>query len=58
MPGGTDAPLALSGPAAISAAAARGTAPWPIVFAIADPVPEVHPEEVRDHVGDHRHGTL
>ena len=57
MPGGADVLLALSGPAAISAAA-RGTAAWAIVFAMANPGHEVHPEEIRDHVGDHRHGTL
>jgi malate dehydrogenase (oxaloacetate-decarboxylating) len=42
--------LGLSGPGAVSAAAVRGMAAGAIVFAMANPVPEVQPEEVRDDV--------
>src|SRR3954470_7997260 len=47
---GADVLLGLSGPGAISASAVRTMAPDAIVFAMANPVPEVHPEEVRDDV--------
>ena len=42
--------LGVSGPGAVSAAAVRTMAPDPIVFAMANPVPEIQPEEVRDDV--------
>src|SRR5450631_513154 len=45
-----DVLVGVSGPGAISAAAVRRMAPRAIVFAMANPVPEVHPEEVRDDV--------
>jgi malate dehydrogenase (oxaloacetate-decarboxylating) len=47
---GADVLLGLSGPGAVSAAGVREMAPKAIVFAMANPVPEVHPEEVRDDV--------
>jgi malate dehydrogenase (oxaloacetate-decarboxylating) len=47
---GADVVIGLSGPRAISAAAVRRMAPDPIVFAMANPVPEVHPEEVAEDV--------
>ena len=47
---GTDVLLGLSGPGAVTAAGVRRMAPEAIVFAMANPVPEVHPEEVRDDV--------
>jgi malate dehydrogenase (oxaloacetate-decarboxylating) len=47
---GADVMVGLSGPGAVSAAAVRAMAPDAIVFAMANPVPEVQPEEVRDHV--------
>ena len=47
---GADVLLGVSGPGAVSAAGVRGMAPDAIVFAMANPVPEVQPEEVRDHV--------
>jgi malate dehydrogenase (oxaloacetate-decarboxylating) len=47
---GADVLLGLSGPGAVSAAAVRGMAAGAIVFAMANPVPEVRPEEVRDDV--------
>jgi malate dehydrogenase (oxaloacetate-decarboxylating) len=47
---GADVLLGLSGPGAVSPAAVRTMAPDAIVFAMANPVPEVHPEEVRDDV--------
>ncbi|HSI79036.1 MAG TPA: NAD-dependent malic enzyme [Solirubrobacterales bacterium] len=47
---GADVLLGLSGPGAVSAAAVRSMADDAIVFAMANPVPEVHPEEVRDDV--------
>jgi malate dehydrogenase (oxaloacetate-decarboxylating) len=50
MLAGADVLLGLSGPGAVSAAGVRGMAPDAIVFAMANPVPEVQPEEVRDHV--------
>jgi malate dehydrogenase (oxaloacetate-decarboxylating) len=42
--------LGLSGPGAVSPAGVRAMAADAIVFAMANPVPEVHPEEVRDDV--------
>jgi malate dehydrogenase (oxaloacetate-decarboxylating) len=47
---GADVLIGVSGPGAVSAAAVRRMAPGAIVFAMANPVPEVHPEEVRDGV--------
>ena len=43
---GADVVIGLSGPRSISAAAVRQMATDPIVFAMANPVPEVQPEEV------------
>jgi malate dehydrogenase (oxaloacetate-decarboxylating) len=45
---GADVFIGLSGPKAVSPAAVRTMAPHPIVFAMANPVPEVLPEEVQD----------
>jgi malate dehydrogenase (oxaloacetate-decarboxylating) len=47
---GADVFLGLSGPGAVSAAAVRTMAPQPIVFAMANPTPEVRPEEVAGDV--------
>ena len=47
---GADVLLGLSGPGAVTAAGVRSMAPGAIVFAMANPVPEVQPEEVRDDV--------
>jgi len=47
---GADVLIGVSGPGAVSAAAVRRMAPRAIVFAMANPVPEVQPEEVRDDV--------
>ncbi|MGH2964787.1 MAG: NAD-dependent malic enzyme [Solirubrobacterales bacterium] len=47
---GADVLIGVSGPEAVSAAGVRGMAPEAIVFAMANPVPEVYPEEVRDDV--------
>ena len=47
---GADVLVGVSGPGAVSAAAVRSMAPDPVVFAMANPVPEVQPEEVREHV--------
>jgi malate dehydrogenase (oxaloacetate-decarboxylating) len=47
---GADVLLGLSGPGAVSAAAVRRMARDAIVFAMANPVPEVQPEAVRDDV--------
>jgi malate dehydrogenase (oxaloacetate-decarboxylating) len=47
---GADVVIGLSGPGAISAAAVRRMAPSPIVFALANPVPEVMPEEIAQDV--------
>jgi malate dehydrogenase (oxaloacetate-decarboxylating) len=47
---GADVLLGLSGPGAVSAAAVRRMAPGAIVFAMANPEPEVHPEEVGEEV--------
>ena len=43
---GADVVIGLSGPRSISAAAVRQMAPDAVVFAMANPVPEVQPEEV------------
>jgi malate dehydrogenase (oxaloacetate-decarboxylating) len=43
---GADVVIGLSGAGSISAAAVRRMAPDAILFAMANPVPEVHPEEV------------
>jgi malate dehydrogenase (oxaloacetate-decarboxylating) len=45
---GADVLVGVSGPGAVSAAAVRTMAPGPVVFALANPVPEIRPEEVRD----------
>ena len=50
MLAGADVVLGLSGPGAITPAGVRSMAPGAIVFALANPVPEVHPEQVRDDV--------
>jgi malate dehydrogenase (oxaloacetate-decarboxylating) len=47
---GADVLIGLSGPGAVTAAGVRTMAADAIVFAMANPVPEVHPEEVRDDV--------
>src|SRR3954468_7809096 len=47
---GADVLLGLSGPGAVTVEAIRTMAPDPIVFAMANPVPEVQPEEVRGDV--------
>ena len=47
---GADVLIGLSGPGAVTATAVRSMAPGAIVFAMANPVPEVQPEEVRDDV--------
>jgi malate dehydrogenase (oxaloacetate-decarboxylating) len=47
---GADVLIGLSGPGAVSADAVRSMARDPIVFAMANPTPEVQPEEVRDDV--------
>jgi malate dehydrogenase (oxaloacetate-decarboxylating) len=47
---GADVVIGLSGPRSIAAPAVRAMARDPIVFAMANPVPEVQPEEVADDV--------
>jgi malate dehydrogenase (oxaloacetate-decarboxylating) len=47
---GADVVIGLSGPRSIAAAAVREMAPDPIVFAMANPIPEVQPEEVGQDV--------
>jgi malate dehydrogenase (oxaloacetate-decarboxylating) len=47
---GADVLVGVSGPGAVSAAAVRRMAPGAIVFAMANPVPEIHPEEVGQDV--------
>jgi malate dehydrogenase (oxaloacetate-decarboxylating) len=47
---GADVLLGLSGPGAVSPTGVHAMARDAIVFAMANPVPEVHPEEVRDDV--------
>jgi malate dehydrogenase (oxaloacetate-decarboxylating) len=48
--GGADVLVGVSGPGAVSAAAVRSMARDPIVFAMANPIPEIQPEEIRDDV--------
>ena len=45
---GADVLLGVSGPGAVSVAAVRTMAAGAIIFAMANPVPEIQPEEVRD----------
>jgi malate dehydrogenase (oxaloacetate-decarboxylating) len=47
---GADVYLGVSGPGAVSAAAVRTMACGAVVFAMANPAPEVQPEDVGDHV--------
>ncbi|MEO6859154.1 MAG: malic enzyme-like NAD(P)-binding protein, partial [Solirubrobacteraceae bacterium] len=47
---GADVLVGVSGPGAVSAAAVRTMAPKPIVFAMANPVPEVRAEEIATDV--------
>jgi malate dehydrogenase (oxaloacetate-decarboxylating) len=47
---GADVLVGVSGPSAVSAGAVRRMGRDAIVFAMANPVPEVQPEAVRDHV--------
>lgn len=47
---GADVFLGVSGPGSVSAAAVRAMAPKAIVFAMANPTPEVLPEEIGDAV--------
>ena len=47
---GADVLLGVSGPGAVSPEAVRTMAPGAIVFAMANPIPEVRPEEVRGDV--------
>jgi malate dehydrogenase (oxaloacetate-decarboxylating) len=47
---GADVLLGVSGPGAVTAEAVRTMGPDAIVFAMANPTPEVQPEEVRDDV--------
>ena len=47
---GADVLVGVSGPGAVSASAVRRMGRDAIVFAMANPVPEVQPEAVRDHV--------
>jgi malate dehydrogenase (oxaloacetate-decarboxylating) len=48
---GADVFLGLSGPGSVSAEAVRTMAPGAIVFAMANPTPEVMPDEIADSVG-------
>ena len=47
---GADVYLGLSGPGAVSPTAVRTMASGAVVFAMANPTPEVQPEDVSDHV--------
>ena len=47
---GADVLVGVSGPGAVSPAAVRRMAPGAIVFAMANPDPEVHPEEINDDI--------
>jgi malate dehydrogenase (oxaloacetate-decarboxylating) len=47
---GADVFVGLSGPGAVSVAGIRSMAPDPIVFALANPMPEIAPEEIEDLV--------
>ena len=55
---GADVLIGVSGPGAISAAARAQMAPSAIVFAMANPVPEIQPEEVARRRRDHGHRPL
>jgi malate dehydrogenase (oxaloacetate-decarboxylating) len=50
MLAGADVLIGLSGPGAVSPDAVRTMAAEPIVFAMANPIPEVQPEQVREDV--------
>jgi malate dehydrogenase (oxaloacetate-decarboxylating) len=50
MLAGADVFVGVSGPGAVTPAAVRRMAPDAVVFALANPTPEVMPEDVRDHV--------
>jgi malate dehydrogenase (oxaloacetate-decarboxylating) len=47
---GADVLVGVSGPGAVSPAAVRSMAPGAVVFAMANPIPEVQPEDVHDDV--------
>ena len=47
---GADVLIGVSGPGAVSHAAVSSMAPGAVVFAMANPEPEIHPEEVRGDV--------
>jgi malate dehydrogenase (oxaloacetate-decarboxylating) len=47
---GADVMVGVSGPGAVSASAVRSMAPGAVVFAMANPVPEIRPEDVGDSV--------
>ena len=47
---GADVYLGLSGPGAVSVAAVRTMGAGAVVFAMANPTPEVQPEDISDHV--------
>ncbi len=47
---GADVLVGVSAPGAVSVSAVRSMAPNPVVFAMANPIPEVRPEEIRDDV--------
>jgi malate dehydrogenase (oxaloacetate-decarboxylating) len=47
---GADVLIGVSGPGAVSAQAVRTMAPGAVVFAMANPTPEVQPEAIRDDV--------
>ena len=55
---GADVYLGVSAPGAVSPAAIRTMAPGAIVFAMANPTPEVMPEQVADARRDHGHGPV
>ena len=52
---GADVFIGVSGPGLISADDVRTMGPKPIVFAMANPDPEIRPEQVRGHRRGHRH---
>ncbi|MGK2938929.1 MAG: NAD-dependent malic enzyme [Solirubrobacteraceae bacterium] len=47
---GADVLVGVSGPGSVTPAGVRSMAPDAIVFAMANPVPEIQPEEIRDEV--------
>ena len=47
---GADVLVGVSAPGAVSVSAVRSMAPNAVVFAMANPIPEVRPEEIRDDV--------